>query len=556
MFSSAQPIRPTATFITCHIPISHSQSLHPHNPHRITLPFKTERHGFTVGVSVVVGNRPLFSSDELMLSSRNSSRVYLDTRDVIRHGQAMRRVPCYLQCMNGDAGDQTCATVSGMLRNRGQSGLYTLECSSSSPSRIPNGPPLPTGELQDYVRTHDWDFPTCFCPLLATGTPSKTTLIVPVTPTSEHVGSPCLTCPTKQCSYFLNLEDLVDRFPDLPCKVFPKKDPITPSSSQSTPSKAARTLIFRSPVQHAIKSAPPSPSKAPKSILRKINIISPPPSGSAFGDVFTANFPVKTEDIPPSLQALFDEDALNGGSSRDATESPARVTSDAAKQAFRDFDRREAQLKGRGYHRDNGLIDDLTRFWTDVPELSGRRACDVPVLGDIDTMSILFRLDGEKDAGVPYKDLIRILSHCDCCGLIMTPRKLQLHSCDLDTPFVETTPTLHRSLGSSSAGPSSSPSALYTPTPGLKRKRKLTISPEHIPKKVRVWGSDKGKGKEVVKSGVRVIEHADGVLEILSDSDDELDLYICLRASTKTASLDGRFHHYAPLFHPAAVLAM
>lgn len=114
-----------------------------------------------------------------------------------------------------------------------------------SPSFRPDSGPVQPFMLRDYLRMHDWDCPTCFCPLLFPHMPSKAIVVWPDTKglgENQLYHEPCLTCSSGSCSYFrmctpplpelhsyrqlslVDLTHLVKRHPQLPCKVFPKKE--------------------------------------------------------------------------------------------------------------------------------------------------------------------------------------------------------------------------------------------------------------------------------------------------------------------------------------------
>ncbi|KAF9777753.1 hypothetical protein BJ322DRAFT_1109980 [Thelephora terrestris] len=83
------------------------------------------------------------------------------------------------------------------------------------PVRYPvdeKGEPVEPLLLPEFLKTHNWDRPSCFC--VMRGSPRTTQFLVPTWRESQSYNMMCLVCPDSKCSYFVNVSELMDKYKD------------------------------------------------------------------------------------------------------------------------------------------------------------------------------------------------------------------------------------------------------------------------------------------------------------------------------------------------------
>ncbi|KAF9793094.1 hypothetical protein BJ322DRAFT_1103529 [Thelephora terrestris] len=72
------------------------------------------------------------------------------------------------------------------------------------------GDPVEPLDLPVFLETHHWDRPSCFCAMR--GSPRKTQLLTPTWRESLSHGMMCLVCSESECSYFVNVSELLEKY--------------------------------------------------------------------------------------------------------------------------------------------------------------------------------------------------------------------------------------------------------------------------------------------------------------------------------------------------------
>ncbi|KAF9778392.1 hypothetical protein BJ322DRAFT_1108801 [Thelephora terrestris] len=115
-----------------------------------------------------------------------------------------------------------------------------------------NGSPVEPSHLPQFLQTHDWDRPSCFC--VMRGSPRKAQFLVPTWRESASFDMMCLVCPESDCSYFVNVVELMSNYRDQVLSVrdagASESDSATSSSgitAEAVPKKRKRNLRQRAP---------------------------------------------------------------------------------------------------------------------------------------------------------------------------------------------------------------------------------------------------------------------------------------------------------------------
>ncbi|THH12618.1 hypothetical protein EW146_g7523 [Bondarzewia mesenterica] len=131
---------------------------------------------------------------------------------------------------------------------------------------MPDGMPVPPEGLEHYFATHDFDFSFCWCPEKEGRALTRVAFIVPFS--GEHQNDPCFHCPEWECSYWVNLAQLLSENPDLPTAQYSVKG--ADATPASTPSASPAAAACRAQASNTASSTIESDS------LRRTESISPP----------------------------------------------------------------------------------------------------------------------------------------------------------------------------------------------------------------------------------------------------------------------------------------
>ncbi|KAF9786649.1 hypothetical protein BJ322DRAFT_1106776 [Thelephora terrestris] len=75
-----------------------------------------------------------------------------------------------------------------------------------------DGQPVDPLQLPNFLETRNWDRPSCFC--LLCGSHHKAQFLVPTWRDSPSYNAMCLVCPESECSYFVNVSELMEKYKD------------------------------------------------------------------------------------------------------------------------------------------------------------------------------------------------------------------------------------------------------------------------------------------------------------------------------------------------------
>ncbi|KAI0037597.1 hypothetical protein FA95DRAFT_1614054 [Auriscalpium vulgare] len=301
-----------------------------------------------------------------------------------------------------------------------------------------DGTRVPPANLKAYFKSHDWPMPFCFCKL-RDGVNHTCRFIVVGPMGGENAGDPCIVCPTRQVPLLvMNCREKLEENPNIPSKKYPWRSPAVSDSVPLNGGVVPERFPSLSPLTWS--SLPPSsqPGPAPAGIVRNAT---PGPSNQKGGtqaaddderssSMVEVDIPgvlapsmalvdVREDSIPPLpyFEEPLYEEPLDLLEPLDLPESPSG--NGLASHIF-------SSTAAQG----SWFIDDMSRLWSPPPEhLSYQLADQVEPLPDDEADILVRALNREDNPGIHFHDLIRLLAKCTRCKLIMTPNRLETHTC-------------------------------------------------------------------------------------------------------------------------------